>query len=74
MSGVTAGGDHDTTTSRREASRKLSLLRTEVAVRKPLFVMAGRTDSLRSEILTQEDLDELRYNLAHLSVDAVRRF
>lgn len=34
MSGVTAGGDHDTTTSRREASRKLSLPRTEVAVEK----------------------------------------
>jgi hypothetical protein len=28
----------------------------------------------RPEKLTQKDLDELRYNQAHLSVDAVRRF
>lgn len=27
-----------------------------------------------TEVYTQKDLDELRYNLAHLSVDAVRRF
>ncbi len=26
------------------------------------------------EVLSKKDLDELRYNLAHLSADAVRRF
>ena len=36
--------------------------------------MARRPDSEIPEKLTQKDLDELRYNLAHLSVDAVRRF
>ena len=36
--------------------------------------MARRPDSEKHEKLTQKDLDELRYNLAHLSVDAVRRF
>ena len=36
--------------------------------------MARRPDSGGHEKLTQKDLDELRYNLAHLSVDAVRRF
>jgi hypothetical protein len=36
--------------------------------------MARRPDSEKHEKLTQKDLDELRYNLTHLSVDAVRRF
>jgi len=36
--------------------------------------MARRPDTEKHEKLTQKDLDELRYNLAHLSVDAVRRF
>jgi len=36
--------------------------------------MARRPDSEKPENLTQKDLDELRHNLAHLSVDAVRRF
>jgi len=34
--------------------------------------MARRPDAEKPEIYTQKDLDELRYNLAHLSVDAVR--
>lgn len=38
------------------------------------FTMAGRPDSEKREVFTMRDLDELRYNLAHLSVDAVRRF
>jgi hypothetical protein len=36
--------------------------------------MARRPDSEKHEKLTQKDLDELRYNLAHLSVGAIRRF
>jgi len=36
--------------------------------------MARRPDSDKHEKLTQKDLDELRYNLVHLSVDAIRRF
>lgn len=36
--------------------------------------MARRPDSEKQEKLSQKDLDELRHNLAHLSVDAVRRF
>jgi len=36
--------------------------------------MARHPDWEKPEKLTQKDLDELRYNLAHLSVDAVRRF
>jgi len=36
--------------------------------------MARRPDPKKDEKLTEKDLDELRYNLAHLSVDAVRRF
>ena len=36
--------------------------------------MARRPDTEKHEKLTQKDLDELRYNLAHLGVDAVRRF
>ena len=34
----------------------------------------GYSFFLRQLECTQKDLDELRYNLAHLSVDAVRRF
>ena len=36
--------------------------------------MARRPNFEKTEIYTQKDLDELRYNLAHLSIDAVRRF
>ena len=36
--------------------------------------MARRPDTGKPEIFTQKDLDELRYSLAHLSIDAVRRF
>jgi len=36
--------------------------------------MARRPDSEKPEIFTEKDLKELRYNLAHLSIDAVRRF
>ena len=36
--------------------------------------MARRPDSEKHEQLSQNDLEELRYNLAHLSVDAVRHF
>lgn len=39
-----------------------------------LIAMARRPDSSKPEIYTEQDLKELRYNLAHLSVDAVRRF
>jgi hypothetical protein len=34
--------------------------------------MARRPNTDKPDVLTQKDLDELRYNLAHLSVDAVR--
>jgi len=36
--------------------------------------MSRRPDSSKPEQLTQKDLYELRYNLAHLGFDAVRRF
>jgi hypothetical protein len=36
--------------------------------------MARRPDSEKHEQLTQKDLEELRHNLAHLSIDAVRRY
>ena len=36
--------------------------------------MARRPDPREVEMLTKENLAELRYNLAHLSLDAVRRF
>jgi hypothetical protein len=36
--------------------------------------MARRPDPREVEMLTKESLAELRYNLAHLSLDAVRRF
>jgi hypothetical protein len=36
--------------------------------------MPRHPDSEKPEKLTQKDLDDLRYNLAHQSVDAVRRF
>ncbi len=36
--------------------------------------MARRPDFSKPEIFTQKDLDELRHSLAHLSIDAVRRF
>ncbi len=36
--------------------------------------MARRPNSEKPEIFTQKDLDELRYNPAHLSADAARRF
>jgi hypothetical protein len=38
------------------------------------FAMARRPDRERAEILTKKDLKELRYNLGHLSVTAVRDF
>jgi hypothetical protein len=36
--------------------------------------MARRGDSRKSEVLSEKDLKDLRYNLAHLSVAAVRDF
>jgi hypothetical protein len=36
--------------------------------------MARRPDPANSEMLTEKDLKELRYNLAHLSIQAVREF
>ncbi len=38
--------------------------------------MVRRPDpvTVKPEQLTQKDLDELRHNLAHLSIDAVQRF
>jgi hypothetical protein len=36
------------------------------------FAMARRPDRERAEILSKKDLKELRYNLGHLSVTAVR--
>jgi hypothetical protein len=63
---------------RREPVRKIAVI--EKLLFRPLFAhakiprMARRPDSEKPEIFTQKDLHELRYNLAHLSVDAVRRF
>jgi len=36
-------------------------------------VMARRPNLEKPEIFTQKDFDELRHNVAHLSIDAVRR-
>ena len=36
--------------------------------------MARRLDQREVEMLSKENLDEIRRNLAHLSIDAVRRF
>jgi hypothetical protein len=36
--------------------------------------MARRPDREKEEILSEKDLKELRYNLAHLSVSAVQEF
>jgi hypothetical protein len=36
--------------------------------------MARRPDPAKSETLTEKDLKEMRYNLAHLSIQAVRDF
>jgi hypothetical protein len=36
--------------------------------------MARRPDLEKAEVLSENDLKELRYNLAHLSVSAVREF
>jgi len=36
--------------------------------------MARRPDSRKPEVLSEKDIKELRYNLAHLSVTAVRDF
>jgi hypothetical protein len=38
------------------------------------FAMARRPDRRQGEILSDKDLKELRHNLAHLSVEAVRDF
>jgi hypothetical protein len=39
-----------------------------------IVVMARRPDRKKAEILSEDDLRELRHNLAHLSVGAVRDF
>jgi hypothetical protein len=36
--------------------------------------MARRPGSEKPEIFIKEDLDDLRHNLAHLSIDAVRHY
>jgi hypothetical protein len=36
--------------------------------------MPRRPGSEKQEIFTQKDLDALRHNLAHLSIDVVRRY
>ncbi len=36
--------------------------------------MARRADREKAEILSEKDLKELRYNLAHLSISVVRDF
>ena len=36
--------------------------------------MARRPDREKAEVLSEKDLKELRYNLAHLSLSAVREF
>jgi hypothetical protein len=36
--------------------------------------MARRPNRERQEVLSEKDLKDLRYNLAHLSVAAVRNF
>jgi hypothetical protein len=39
-----------------------------------IVVMARRPDRKKAEMLSEDDLRELRHNLAHLSVGAVRDF
>ena len=38
------------------------------------FAMARRPDRDEADILSEKDLNELRHNLAHLSIQAVRDF
>jgi hypothetical protein len=39
-----------------------------------IFRMARRPDHKKAEVLSEDDLKQLRHNLAHLSVGAVRDF
>jgi hypothetical protein len=39
-----------------------------------IVVMARRPDRKQAETLSEDDLRELRHNLAHLSIGAVRDF
>ena len=39
-----------------------------------LLVMARRPDRKKAEVLSEEDLKQLRHNLAHLSIGAVQDF
>jgi hypothetical protein len=39
-----------------------------------LSAMARRPDREKTDVLSEKDLNELRYNLEHLSVGAVREF
>jgi len=45
-----------------------------VRCRVPPAPMARRPDPRETEILSKKNLEELRYNLAHLSLPAVRQF
>src|SRR5260370_23699298 len=54
--------------------RLAALLSEQMANMLISFAMARRPDRERAEILSKKDLKELRYNLVHLSVTAVRHF
>ncbi len=54
--------------------RLAALLSEQMANMLISFAMARRPDRERAEILSKKDLKELRYNLGHLSVTAVRDF
>lgn len=53
---------------------KVGVLANKKATINIVRTMARRPDSEKPEVFTKKELDELRYNLVHLSVDAVRRF
>jgi hypothetical protein len=53
---------------------RVSLMGEQKANMLGSFAMARRPDRDKAEILSEKDLTELRHNLAHLSIQAVRDF
>src|ERR1700674_416368 len=59
---------------RTEASVRVTSCASSDPSVKIVLQMARRPDREKAEVLSEKDLKELRYNLAHLSVSAVRDF
>src|SRR5580698_8445216 len=52
--------------------RRASVMGEQMANMLDSFPMARRPDRAKADILSEAELKELRHNLAHLSVEAVR--